>query len=164
VTSSLRRTLILAVAALGIPALAGIIALVVVSRPAPTSVVVTQPATTSQTTPASTPTTSASASASASASTTVAPGSSVVLGTGDRVINQWSLPRSWQLVYAYTCMPSPGSFHLDLRSASGGVHVTNDEQSSHGTGKDSGSTAEATTYTLTVKTACEWMLTVSPAG
>jgi hypothetical protein len=156
VTSSLRRTLIIALIALAVPALAGSVACVMVSRPAATSVVVTQPATTSQATPAGTPT--------ASTSTPVAPGSSVVLGTGDRVINEWSLPRSWKLVYSYTCTPSPGSFHLDLRSAIGGVHVTNDEQSSHGMGNDSGSTAEASTYTLTVKTACEWMLTVSPAA
>jgi hypothetical protein len=156
VRSSLRRTLIIAVAALAAPALAGVIALLVVSRPVSTSVAVTQPATTSQATPASTPT--------ASTSTPAAPGSSVVLGTGDRVINEWSLPRSWRLVYSYTCTPSPGSFHLDLRSAGGGVHVTNDEQSSHGMGNDSGSTGEATTYTLSVKTACQWMLTVSPAA
>jgi hypothetical protein len=156
VRSSLRRTLIIAVAALAAPALAGVIGLLVVSRPVSTSVAVTQPATTSQATPARTPT--------ASTSTPAAPGSSVVLGTGDRVINEWSLPRSWRLVYSYTCTPSPGSFHLDLRSAGGGVHVTNDEQSSHGMGNDSGSTGEATTYTLSVKTACQWMLTVSPAA
>jgi hypothetical protein len=160
-TSSLRRTLIIALIALAVPALAGSVALVMASRPAATSVVVTQPATTSQATtsqatPASTPT--------ASTSTPVAPGSSVVLGTGDRVINEWALPRSWKLVYSYTCTPSPGGFHLDLRSATGGVHVTNDEQSSHGMGNDSGSTVEATTYTLTVTTACQWMLTVSPAA
>lgn len=157
-TSSLRRTLIIALVALAVPALAGIVALVVVSRPASTSIVVAQPATTSQPTPSST------ATESTPTSTPVPAGTSVVLGTGNRTINDWSLPRSWQLAYSYTCSPSPGSFHLDLKSATGSVHVTNEETAGHGMGNDSGSTAEATTYTLTVRTSCQWMLTITPAA
>jgi hypothetical protein len=154
VTSSFRRTLVIGLVALAVPAFAGSVALVVVSRPASTSVAITQPATTGQSTP--------TAASSGSTPAPVPPGSTMVSGTGDRTINDWPLPRSWQLVYSYTCTPSPGSFHLDLQSTGGGVHVTNDEQGGHGTGNDSGSTAEATTYTLTVKTACQWTVTVTP--
>ena len=155
-TSSLRRTLVIALVALAVPALAGSVALVVVSRPASTSAVITQPATTGGTTPTATP--------GGSTPTPVASGTNVVSGTGDRTINDWPLPRTWQLVYSFTCAPSPGSFHLDLESTTGGAHVTNDDQAAGGMGNDSGSTAEATTYTLTVKTACQWTVTVTPAA
>jgi uncharacterized membrane protein len=156
VTSSTRRTLVVALVALAVPALAGSIALVVVSRPVSTNAPVTQPATAAEST--------ATASPAGSTPTPAAPGTATVSGTGDRTINEWPLPRAWQLVYSYTCTTSSGSFHLDLQSMGGGVHVTNDEHNAHGTGNDSGSTAEPTTYTLTIKTPCQWMVTVTPAA